>query len=102
MTEQVGFGTWLAVLAAVSYGCRAGGFWLMRYVPRAERLEAALGQAPMAVMIGIVAPALLRGGVPEFAGFAAVVVAMRVQRSDLLAALAGVAAVAIVRALPAG
>lgn len=96
------FTLWLASLAAVTYGCRVGGFWLMSLLPRAHRLEAALAHAPMAVMIGIVAPALLRGGPAEWAGFAAVVVLMLVQRSDLFAALGGVAVVAVVRALPLG
>ena len=97
MTLTDNFTMWLAVLATVSYGCRITGFWLMRYLPRTQRLEAALRHAPVAVMLGIVVPGLARGHVPEFAGAAVVVASMFVLRSDLLAAIAGVGTVALVR-----
>lgn len=87
----------LAVLALASFACRAGGFWLMRWVRITARLEAALGQAPLAVMIGVVAPAALRGTTADWLGLATVVAVMLVQRNDLVAALAGVAAVALAR-----
>lgn len=86
-------------LAATSFACRAGGFWLMRFIPMTPAFEAALSQAPLAIMIGIVAPAALHAGGPQIAGLATVALAMLVQRNDLAAALAGVAAVAIVRHL---
>lgn len=87
----------VVALAFASYTCRALGFWLMRWVPITPRVEAALGQAPLAVMIGVVAPAALHGGPAEWIGLATVVVAMLVQRNDLVGMLAGVAAVALAR-----
>ncbi len=102
MTLTGNFALWLAVLATVSYGCRIAGFWLMRYLPRTQRLEAALRQAPVAVMLGIIVPALARGHLPEFAGAAVVVAGMFVQRSDLLAAMAGVGTVALMRLAQGG
>lgn len=89
----------VALLALVSFACRAGGFVLMRFVTTTPRLEAALRAVPLAVMIGIVLPAAAAGRVPELAGLAAVVLAMRVCGNDLVAATAGVAVVAIGRAL---
>jgi len=86
-------------LALASYACRAGGFWLMRFVGVTPRLRAALAAAPLAVMLGIVTPAALRGGLPEMAGLAATFAAMRLWRSDLLAMFCGVGAVALCRAL---
>ena len=89
----------LSALALSSYACRVGGFWLMRFVTVTPRLRATLAAAPLAVMLGIVTPSALRGGIPEWIGLVATFVAMRVLRSDLAAMFVGVAAVAACRAL---
>ena len=89
----------IAALALVSFACRAGGFWLMRFVDVTPRVKAALSAAPLAVMVGIVAPAAARGNPPELAGLAVIAVTMRLTGNDLVAALAGVAAVAVGRVL---
>lgn len=102
MSESHTFTIWLGVLAIVSYGCRMSGFWLMRYLPRTSRLEAAFRHAPVAVMLGIIVPALTRGQTPELVGAVVVVVLMVAQRSDLVAALAGVSAVALARLVAIG
>lgn len=88
-----------AALALTSYACRASGYWLMHLIPIAPSVEAALARAPLAVMIGIVAPSALHGGLPGLVGLGTVALAMVVQRNDLTAALAGVVAVALVRHL---
>ncbi|HTT13106.1 MAG TPA: hypothetical protein VMG60_19720 [Burkholderiaceae bacterium] len=51
-------------------------------------------------MLGIVVPAALRGTVPEWLGLAVTLVVMRVAHRDLVAALAGVATVALCRLVP--
>jgi uncharacterized membrane protein len=89
----------LIALALASYACRAGGFWLMRFVTVTPRLRATLAAAPLAVMLGIVTPAALRGGIPEWIGLAATFAAMRLWRNDLVAMFVGVATVALCRAL---
>lgn len=90
----------LAAMAAASYACRLGGFVAMRFVTVTPRLDAALRAVPLSVMLGIAAPALAdRGGPAEWIGLAAVVLAMRLTRNDPLAAIIGVAAVALARAL---
>jgi len=99
MTLRVELLPLLLALALASFACRAGGFWLMRFVTVTPRLRAMLAAAPLAVMIGIVTPAALRGGIAEIAGLAATFAAMRLWRSDLLAMFVGVAAVALSRAL---
>jgi hypothetical protein len=43
----------------------------MRFVPITPRVHAALNAIPIAVLMGIMAPALLRGGVPESAAVVA-------------------------------
>lgn len=90
----------LAAMAAASYACRLGGFVAMRFVTVTPRLEAALRAVPLAVMIGIAAPALADGGgLAEWIGLAAVVIAMRLTRNDPLAAVVGVATVAVARTI---
>jgi uncharacterized membrane protein len=87
----------LFAVTLASFACRAGGFWLMRFVSVTPRMQAALRAAPLAVMIGIVVPAALRGGVAEWLGLAVTAVLMRLTRKDLIAALSGIATVAICR-----
>ena len=71
----------------------------MRFVSVTPRLRATLAAAPLAVMLGIVTPAALRGGLPEIAGLAATFIAMRLGRRDLIAMFVGVAVVALCRAV---
>jgi uncharacterized membrane protein len=88
----------LAALMAASFACRAVGFALMRFVAVTPRVTAALEAAPLAVMVGIVAPAAVRGGPPEWVALAVTATLMRATGNDFMSALAGVAALAAVRA----
>jgi uncharacterized membrane protein len=87
----------LLVMGSASFLCRAGGFFAMRFVPVTPRLEAALRALPLGVMTGIVAPAVAQGRLPECVGLTLVILVMKWRGSDLQAALAGVAGVALVR-----
>ncbi|MEO8143418.1 MAG: AzlD domain-containing protein [Betaproteobacteria bacterium] len=87
----------LFALTLASFACRAGGFWLMRFVAVTPRLRATLAAAPLSVMLGIVTPAALRGGLPEIVGLAATFLAMHLWRRDLVATFVGVGAVAVCR-----
>jgi uncharacterized membrane protein len=86
-------------LAMVSFACRAGGYLLMRYVPLTPRLGAALRATPIAVMIGIVAPVAASGRLPELVALAVILLVTRVAGNDVVAAFAGIAAVALMRNL---
>lgn len=86
-------------LGVATYGCRIAGYWLMGLVKPTRRMEAALRAAPLAVMIGIVGPAALHGGIAEAAGLVVTAAVMCWRRNDLLAALAGVVVVAAWRLL---
>ena len=81
----------LFAVTLASFACHAGGFWLMRFVDVTPRIQAALKAAPLAVMVGIVVPAAVRGGTAEWLGLATTILLMRVLHKDLVAALAGVA-----------
>ena len=87
----------LFALTLASFACRAGGFWLMRFVTVTPRLRTTLAAAPLAVMLGIVTPAALHGGLPEIAGLAATFLTMYLWRRDLVATFVGVGAVALCR-----
>lgn len=84
-------------MAAASYACRLAGYLLMGYVPITPRVEAALKAIPLGVMIGIVMPTVLRGGLPEWLGLAVVFAVMKWTGKDVVAALAGAGAVALCR-----
>lgn len=97
MTIRPDFPSLLLALLAASFACRAAGFWLMRFVTVTPRLRAALGAAPLAVMVGIVAPAAVRGQPAEWLGLCVTALVMRTTGNDLVASLAGVATVACTR-----
>ena len=91
MAVETGFLAALAAMACTAYASRVAGFLLMGYVPITPRVEAALKAMPLGVMIGIVMPTVLRGAL------AVVGVVMKLGRNDLVAALAGVATIALCR-----
>lgn len=88
----------IAAMGVVSYLCRASGFWAMGFVPLTARVRAWLEAIPIAVLSAIVAPAVASAGPVEAVGFLVAVLAMRVTGNDFAGALAGVAAVALLRA----
>ena len=89
----------ILVMAAAVALCRLAGFWLMRFVPMTPRVAAGLNAIPLAVMIGIMLPPVLRGGLPEAVALAATLAAARFGANDLVAVLVGMASVAIARAV---
>jgi uncharacterized membrane protein len=99
MTARPEFLVALVLMGMISFFCRAGGFWLMRFVTVTPRLEAALKATPLAVMVGIVVPVAARGNVPEILALVAIVIVMRLVPNDLIAAFTGVGVVAVARYL---
>jgi uncharacterized membrane protein len=99
MPDLGGAGTLAAILAmaAATYAMRAGGFWLMAYVPLTGRLRRMLDAMPGTVVVATIVPIVVRDGAPAILAIAAACGAMLVRRSDLLAVLAGVAAAALAR-----
>lgn len=91
------FGPLLLAMALAAFACRAGGFLLMRFVSITPRLEAALKATPLAVMVGIAAPAAASGRPPELLGIVATIILMRLTGNDLVAAIGGVVALAGLR-----
>lgn len=91
----------LAILgmALVTYLTRIGGLWLMRRIPLSQRMQTWLNYLPGSVLVAIVAPTVLTTGLPEAgAALATVIVAART-RNLLLAILAGLLVVLLLRRL---
>ncbi len=95
--------TLLAILlmALATYATRAGGLWLASRFDLSERARAWLDQIPGAILVSLVAPTVLTGGLAE--ALAAVAVALvAVWTGSLSAAMVtGVGAVLVLRALEA-
>ena len=89
----------ILLMALATYATRAGGLWLASRLDLSERAGAWLERIPGAILISLVAPTVLTGGLAEtLAALAVVLVALRT--GSLPTAMAtGVAAVLILRNL---
>ncbi len=92
-----GIWTAIAVMAAVTVGIRVSGFWLMGYIPLTRRVRAILNALPGAVIVAIILPLAVRGGVAAVAAVLISLAVMAWRRNDLLAVICGCAAAALVR-----
>jgi uncharacterized membrane protein len=102
--NAIDFGTYgvlLAILAmaATTYAMRAGGFWLMGYVPLTPRIRRMLEASPGAVIVATVVPIVMREGLPALVAVLVGGSVMLLWRRDYLAVIAGMAAAAGLRAL---
>ncbi len=88
----------IAILGVLSYACRFGGFFLMRYVSMTPRVEAWLRAMPIALVGAIVGPVAVNGGAPEWIGLAAAIGLMRVTGNEFVSAIGAVVLVALARA----
>jgi uncharacterized membrane protein len=79
-------------MAAATYLCRGGGYWLFRQVTPGPMLRAALSYIPGTLFVSFVAPGLLDGHAHTLVGAAATVAVMLWTRSLALSIIAGTAA----------
>ena len=92
----------IALMALATYATRAGGLWLASRLALSERMEAWLGYIPGAILVSLVAPTVLTGGLAEtLAAVAVILVALRTG-SLPVAMVAGVGAVLVLRAVLPG
>jgi uncharacterized membrane protein len=89
----------IALMAIVTYATRAGGYWLMGRVTLTPRVAAMLAALPGAVLAALVVPAVLEEGVAGVVALGATALAMRWRGNLLLAMLAGVGTIWIMRQL---
>lgn len=97
MGVELDFFLALVCMGLASYACRLAGFVLMGYVTITPRIESGMRAVPLAVMIGIVTPAVSAGRVPEIVAVAVVCAIVRFAGNDVMAAVAGAAVVAGMR-----
>jgi uncharacterized membrane protein len=89
----------IVLMALVTYATRAGGLWLASRLALSERAEAWLDYIPGAILVSIVAPVVLAGGIAEaLAALAVILVASRTG-SLPIAMVTGVLAILLLRTL---
>lgn len=79
-------------MAAATFACRGGGYWLFRRLRPSPALRAVLAYLPGTLLIGYVAPLLAQGGPQQWGGGAVALAVMVATRSTLLAIIGGTAA----------
>jgi uncharacterized membrane protein len=89
----------IVLMALATYATRAGGLWLASRLALSERAEAWLDYIPGAILVSIVAPVVLTGGLAEaLAALAVILVASRTGNLPI-AMVTGVLAVLLLRTL---
>ena len=89
----------IVLMALATYATRAGGLWLASRLALSERAEAWLDYIPGAILVSIVAPVVLAGGIAEaLAALAVILVAWRTG-SLPIAMATGVCAILLLRTL---
>lgn len=87
----------ILLMGLASYACRAGGFFLMRYVTVTPRVETWLKAIPVALIGAILGPIAANGGPPEWLGLATAVLVMKFIGNDFISVVASVAVVVVTR-----
>ena len=89
----------IVLMALATYATRVGGLCLASRLPLSGHVEAWLGYIPGAILISLVAPVVISGGLVE-ALAALAVVAVALKTGNLLVSmLTGVGAILILRTL---
>jgi uncharacterized membrane protein len=83
----------------VTYLCRASGVVLMSRVRITPRVERALRALPGSIVVATILPLAVDGGAPALLGLGATVLVMSLAGIELVAIGAGLACVALLRAL---
>ncbi|CAA0094730.1 Uncharacterised protein [Starkeya nomas] len=84
-------------MTLITYATRAGGIFLVGFVPMSARVEAFLRYLAGSVLVAIVVPATVRGGAAAYVAVAVAVVGTLVLRKALPAIALGILAAALWR-----
>jgi uncharacterized membrane protein len=84
-------------MGVVTYATKAGGLWVLDRIEISERTRTGLEALPSGIVIALLVPQLVRGGVPEWIATIAVVVVASLTDSVLLALCVGVGTVVLLR-----
>ena len=93
--------TTLALLAmgVSTFLMRAGGYWLMAHVPLTARVRRMLEALPGALVVAIVLPIAVKGGMSAFIAIAAAALMMVLRHNGFLAVVTGLIVAALARSL---
>jgi uncharacterized membrane protein len=86
-------------MALITYATRAGGLWLMGYVPLSPRVESFLRHMASSVIVAIIATTAWRGDLAMRLAIMVSVAVMLAIRNTTAALAAGMAAAALFRAV---
>lgn len=84
-------------MAIVTYATRTGGIWAIERIEVSDRTETALEAIPGAVLISLIAPKIVHGGVPEWGAAPAVLIVAVRTGSIVLAMIVGIGVVWLLR-----
>lgn len=87
----------IVLMGIVTYATRAGGYWIMGRVTLSPRVAAMLAYLPGAVLTSLVVPAVLGEGIAGVVALAVTAVAMRWRGNLLLAMVAGIVTIQLMR-----
>lgn len=87
----------IVLMAIVTYATRAGGYWIMGRVTLSPRVAATLAHLPGAVLASLVVPSVLEEGIAGVVALAVTAAMMRWRGNLLLAMLAGIVTVQLMR-----
>ncbi len=87
----------ILLMAAVTALLRLSGLWLMGQVKMSPFIERWLKNLPGSLVLAIVAPTVLTGGLPEILATLAVILVMVMTKNLLLAMGAGAGAIFLAR-----
>lgn len=87
----------IVLMGIVTYATRAGGYWIMGRVTLSPRVAAMLAYLPGAVLTSLVVPAVLGEGIAGVVALGVTAVAMRWRGNLLLAMVAGIVTIQLMR-----
>ncbi|QFR32823.1 AzlD family protein [Ancylobacter sp. TS-1] len=85
-------------MALVTYATRAGGIFLVGFMPMSARMESFLRYLAGSVLVALVVPATVRGGAEAYVAVGVAVLGMLALRRALPAIALGILAAALWRA----
>jgi len=99
MSDRFLAATAILAMAAAAYLTRAGGVWMMGRVKLSPFAAAFLRHTPGTVLVALLAPLMMHGGPPEWAGASVTLLATARTKNLLLSTALGTAAVWALRAM---
>jgi len=84
-------------MMAVTVAARAGGFWVMRYIPVTARVRRMLDALPGSIIVAASLPVVISGGVVVIVAIAAAMTVTIIRRNDFVAVGVAMAVAALLR-----